>query len=85
MYSSTEITGKCYSNDNNHLLQQHIYDNNDIYKNKSSVAVVPDEEGAVQFLIPTDAFPENITHVGLKVNILRLIILLWVNLNVVYL
>ena len=87
MYSTTESTGKCYSNDNNHLLQQHIYDNNNIYNNNSSVVAFfsSDEEGAVQFLIPTNDFPENTTSINLKVNILQLIIILRINLNVVYL
>ena len=32
--------------------------------------VVPDEEGAVQFLIPTDNIPKNTTYVRIKVDFL---------------
>ena len=36
------------------------------------VAHLPDEDGAVQFLLPTDNAPENTTYIWLRVNVFNL-------------
>ena len=36
------------------------------------VAHLPDEDGAVQFLLPTDNAPENTTYISLMVNVVNI-------------